>query len=151
LIEVLLVLPILVLLVRLTLTHVMGFIGTLQSQLERGLAPGEQSLYKSMSSRLSGFPLVPFALGDGVVMVTNKRLLWAVWILAPFWKRVKGIPLDRIEDVELNEVLSAGQVSVYVGGKRTIFMTRKNRWTPFSGDRGKGLTDAINNAKAAYR
>jgi hypothetical protein len=130
---------------------VVGFVETLQSQVERGLPPGEQSLYKSMSSRLSGFPLIPFALGDGVVMVTNKRLLWAIWILAPFWKLVKGIPLDRIEEVKLNEFLSAGQVSVYVEGKRTIFMTRKNRWEPFSGDQGKGLTDAVNNARAAYQ
>jgi hypothetical protein len=145
----LLILAILAFLALGILTRLNGFVGTLKSQLERSLAPGEQSLYISISSRMAGFPLIPFAFHDGVVMVSNKRLLWAGWILAPFWKRVKEILLDRIEDVKLNEILSAGQVSVYVGGKLTIFMTRKNRWMPFSGDLGKGLTEAINGARAA--
>jgi hypothetical protein len=146
--QILLILPILAFLLFGLFARVNGFFGTLQSQLERDLAPGEQALYKSISSRMAGIPLIPFAYHDGVVMVTNKRLLWAGWILAPFWKLVKQMSLDRIEDVKLNR--SSGQVWVFLGGKRTIFSPRKNRLMPFSGDLGKGLTEAINRGRPVH-
>jgi len=123
------------------LTMSYGLARRMRFHVRTKLEPQEQMIYEAYVLRVGPFWA---GLRDGVISVTNRRVLLGVWNLPFVWPTIDFLNLSDLGALE--DLKYSMRIRV---GDRTIFvMPKANELWPISGSKTKLLVNALEAAKA---
>jgi len=88
----------------------------LRREVESNLSPGETVLFESLARRSPNW-WQHFVLINGLMSVTNRRLIWVAWLIPILVKRFREVKPEQIDSVNLRgaavEVVQGGHVVTF--------------------------------------
>lgn len=119
-------------------------------RVRSAVAPGETIVFESRGSETSTGLRFLVGVRQGHLVVTEQNLLMGSWVLPPFWKTIRVIPIRDIDKVTTLNMFGISHVHLATRGRKYIVSPHKNRLWPFAGDTGKELVAALQGGTDAH-
>jgi hypothetical protein len=120
-----------------------GFQKILERAIRRRLQPDETILFQTGVSRCGVFNVL-LGTKEGLIAITQRRLLLGFWRALPPRNSVDEIALRDIEEANILRAIGVSQVQIVIGDRNLILVPKQGRYVAFWPQSRKPAEELVN-------